>query len=202
MEPHSEYEQGCLLQILSFWHTHLFVWMPVISGNVSSRSRFSDSSKKQIPFQFTASIKWFLGKLGPENAEKPPYQCYVHLPLLNLHLSMTLRLRVLPENLVTSKNLEKSKGHWKRAKSTSCSFTAWRERRSCVYGACSRKREPVFLSEFWFAWSRVNQEQVCSRRLLAAPCCKWCQRYLRKFTLGSLRAQSFTQLRLPVGMCL
>lgn len=44
--------------------------MPVISGKVSSRSRFSDSSKKQIPFQFTATIKWFLGRLGPENAAK------------------------------------------------------------------------------------------------------------------------------------
>lgn len=149
-----------------------------------------------------SKYKVVFGQAGTWKCRKiiPPYQCYVHLPLLNLHLSMTLRLRVLPENLVTSKNLEKSKGHWKRAKSTSCSFTAWRERRSCVYGACSRKREPVFLSEFWFAWSRVNQEQVFSRRLLAAPCCKWCQRYLRKFTLGRLRAQSFTQLRLPVGM--
>lgn len=60
----------CLLQILSFWGPHLLVWMPVISGKVSSRSRFSDSSKKQMPFQFIAMMKWFLGKLGPENIEK------------------------------------------------------------------------------------------------------------------------------------
>lgn len=140
----SEYGQRCLLQILAFWGTHLLVWMPVISGKVSSRSRFSDSSKKQIPFQFTATIKWFLGKLGPENAEKTPYQCYTSPPLLSFYLPSTPRLQALPENLVTSKNREKSKGHWKRAKSTSCSFTVWRERRSCVYGACNIKRYPRF----------------------------------------------------------
>lgn len=44
--------------------------MPVISGKVSSRNRFSDSSKKQMPFQFIAMMKWFLGKLGPENMGK------------------------------------------------------------------------------------------------------------------------------------
>lgn len=142
---------------LVFLCTHRLVWMPVISGKVRSRICFSDSSKKQIPFQFTASIKWFLGKLGPGNAEKTT-QCYTSPSLLILYLSSTPRLKTLPENLVTSKNLEKSKGHWKRAKSTSCSFTVWRERRSCVYGACNRKRQ-IFLSKFWVTWSADNKEQ-------------------------------------------